>query len=81
MYCGTHTFWQRGLWDSCFQNPSESSARSSIGNARLDGKSNDCVNIPAPSFIFQCLTPNITKHKVQMHTGAISWYTGLSHGR
>ena len=26
MYCGTPTFWQRGLWDSCFQNPSESSA-------------------------------------------------------
>ena len=25
MYCGTPTFWQRGLWDSCFQNPSESS--------------------------------------------------------
>ena len=26
LYCGTPTFWQRGLWDSCFQNPSESSA-------------------------------------------------------
>ena len=25
LYCGTPTFWQRGLWDSCFQNPSESS--------------------------------------------------------
>ena len=23
---GTLTFWQRGLWDSCFQNPNESSA-------------------------------------------------------
>ena len=27
MYCGTPTFWQRGLRDSCFQNPSESSAK------------------------------------------------------
>ena len=27
MYCGTPTFWQRGLWDSCFQNPSESSEK------------------------------------------------------
>ena len=27
LYCGTPTFWQRGLWDSCFQNPSESSER------------------------------------------------------
>ena len=26
MYGGTPTFWQRGLWDFCFQNPSESSA-------------------------------------------------------
>ena len=26
MYCGTPTFWLGGLWDSCFQNPSESSA-------------------------------------------------------
>ena len=25
LYCGTPTFWQRGLWDSCFQNPSGSS--------------------------------------------------------
>ena len=25
LYCGTPTFWQRGLWDSWFQNPSESS--------------------------------------------------------
>ena len=25
LYCGTPSFWQRGLWDSCFQNPSESS--------------------------------------------------------
>ena len=25
LYCGTPTFWQRGLWDSYFQNPSESS--------------------------------------------------------
>ena len=25
LYCGTPTFWQRGLWDSCFQNPSECS--------------------------------------------------------
>ena len=25
LYCGTPTFWQRGLWDSCFQNPSERS--------------------------------------------------------
>ena len=25
MYGGTPTFWKRELWDSCFQNPSESS--------------------------------------------------------
>ena len=25
LYDGTPNFWQRGLWDSCFQNPSESS--------------------------------------------------------
>ena len=25
LYCGTTTFWQKGLLDSCFQNPSESS--------------------------------------------------------
>ena len=25
LYYGTPTFWLRGLWDSCFQNPSESS--------------------------------------------------------
>ena len=30
MYGGTPTFWQRGLWDSCFQNPSESSAKVSL---------------------------------------------------
>ena len=28
MYFGTPTFWQRGLWDSCFQNPNESSGDS-----------------------------------------------------
>ena len=31
LYCGTPTFWQRGLWDSCFQNPSESSDAGTIG--------------------------------------------------
>ena len=30
LYGGTFIFWQRGLWDSSFQNPSESSDRASM---------------------------------------------------
>ena len=47
MYGGTPTFWQRRLWDSCFQNPSESSeylfSKVHICNAKiafLDDKAN-----------------------------------------
>ena len=31
MYSGTPIFWKRELWDSCFQNPSESSGVGSKG--------------------------------------------------
>ena len=32
LYGGTPTCWQRGLWDSCFQNPTESSVNKSFKN-------------------------------------------------
>ena len=48
LYGGTPTFWQRGLWDSCFQNPSESSANYKLLFLILSQKKNMLLFILIP---------------------------------
>ena len=75
MYCGTPTFWQRGLWDSCFQNPSESSGHNTATRVRNE------LSYRLFIFLFSCYLEKsivmLFEFRLKCLTGRMIFSTGM----